>query len=114
MFLPLALTPELRPLLDQIIRQASDWPRSSLACPQCGRSMHVAHYDAVEIDLCRHCQAVWLDKGEVDRVTTRLNDEAQEQAKDEATHAAVDELSRGDLAGTLDWLGDALGALLSP
>jgi len=88
--LPLALTPELLPLLDRIIRQVADWPHSSLSCPRCGRPMHVAHFDGVEIDLCRHCRSVWLDKGEADGITaSRPKDEAQEQAKDEATHATL-------------------------
>jgi Zn-finger nucleic acid-binding protein len=120
MFLPLSMAPELVPLLDEVLMRAEQWPRSNLGCPQCGRSMHVAHHQGIEIDLCRHCHAVWLDKGEMDKIALqRARQEAKEEAQAEVTAQAPDVFSgvdwgSVDLGGALDWLGEALGGLLSP
>lgn len=102
MFLPLSKRPELAPLLDQIAARASECARLNMACPQCERTLHLTHYQGVEIDLCLHCRSVWLDKGEADKINTKQTlREAKEEIKwNIGTQHA------------LDWLGDALGAIL--
>jgi len=114
MFLPLSMVAELVPLLDEVIARASTWPRSGLGCPQCGRTLHLAHYQGVEIDLCQHCHAVWLDGGETDRFAlARTREEIKEGVLVEGMTQAPNALSGANLSKTLDWLGDAFGALLS-
>jgi len=116
MFLPLSMRLELAALQDQIALRAAEWPRSNIGCPQCGRTLHLAHYQGVEIDLCLHCRAVWLDKGEADKIDMK---QTIKYAKDDvkwsiATQEALDGFSGMHVGGALDWLGDALGALLRP
>lgn len=123
-FLSLPLLPELVPLFDAIAQRAADWPRSGIGCPQCGRAMHLAHHDGIELDLCRHCHAVWLDRGEADRFAwRRVRQEIGEEIKAEAVGQTQGALSGADLSGidpsgidpsaALDWLGEALNAHLS-
>jgi len=81
--------------------------------------MHVAHYEGIEIDLCRHCHAVWLDQGELDGIQLkRTREEIKEEAQAEGVAQGGDALSGIDvsgidLSGALEWLGNALGGLLS-
>jgi len=43
---------------------------SPLACPEDGASMAALKYRGVEVDLCPQCHGVWLDRGELQHVTT--------------------------------------------
>jgi Zn-finger nucleic acid-binding protein len=113
LLLPLAMLPELSPWASTIAARAGSWPTSAFPCPHCGKPMRVMHADGVEIDLCPHCDSLWLDQDEIDRIRPAWRDEAREQAKAEAENQAIESASSA-LDGTLDWLGDALGALLSP
>lgn len=62
----------------------------------------------------RRGRVVWLDRGEIDAIRPHgLKDEARAEAEYQAGEAALDVLQDAG-AGVLDWLGDALGALLSP
>lgn len=74
--------------------------------------MHLTHHEGVEIDVCRHCQAVWLDRGEIESI------ESRQTAKDEAAAEGIAQgqeaiRSKDGLSDALDWLGDAVGGLLS-
>jgi Zn-finger nucleic acid-binding protein len=40
-------------------------------CPGCSRPMEIRDRHGVEIDQCRHCRGVWLDRGELDRIIER-------------------------------------------
>lgn len=114
--LPLAMAHDVAPLRQEILRRAESWPRSSFGCPLCGRAMHQAWHDGVEIDLCCHCEVVWLDRDEINRVSPCRQPTAKDQAREEAEAQAVDtglDALNGNEAGVLDWLGDALGSLLS-
>jgi uncharacterized protein len=37
-------------------------------CPKCGASLIETHYKGMEIDKCSHCQGIWLDSGELERM----------------------------------------------
>lgn len=119
-FLPLSMTPELLPVLEQVVEYSAAWPRSSLCCPQCGGMMHVAHHEGIEIDLCRDCRAVWLDEGELGAIhSARMREEMKEEAQTEGLSQGYDTLAGNkgsgfDVSDALDWLGEALGGLLSP
>jgi Zn-finger nucleic acid-binding protein len=41
-------------------------------CPGCADMMSVFRVAGLEIDLCGSCEAVWLDKGELDKVNAYL------------------------------------------
>jgi len=119
--LPFALIDELAAPTQALAHKAATWPCADLRCPKCGQPMRQTHHDGVEIDLCPACRVVWLDHGEIEAIRPpRLRDavtaEAKEEAKDEAGYqagkAVADKLLGKD-TGLIDWLGDALGAILS-
>jgi Zn-finger nucleic acid-binding protein len=118
LLLPIAMIGELAALMNKISLKTATWPRADIVCPQCGQAMCRAHHEGVEIDLCIHCQVVWLDRGEIDAIRVRQpEDETQAQARAAAENQALEtgaDVLRGADSGLLDWLGDALGALLSP
>lgn len=35
----------------------------------CPGELSITHKNGVEIDYCPHCKGVWLDKGELDKIT---------------------------------------------
>lgn len=39
-------------------------------CPRCGAVLVPVPYRGVELDKCSRCEGVWLDCGELERVTT--------------------------------------------
>ena len=44
---------------------------SSMNCPRCDGSLKANDFEAVEIDTCEKCGGVWLDSGELERLTKR-------------------------------------------
>lgn len=116
-FVALATTPTLKHLTQQLIERAADWPRSSTGCPQCHGVMHLTLHEGIEIDVCRHCRAVWLDTGEMESFdqscqTEKEHPDADGMAQREDA-ARKNDGSGSELSDALDWLGDALGGLLS-
>lgn len=108
LLLPLEMVPELVPVLPQIRNMKAEWPRSSMGCPSCGRTMHLVLHEGIEIDLCHYCTLVWLDHGEIEKLRER-------KEQDESTNQDID--SEGDALGNsssdvLDWLGEAIGEAL--
>lgn len=117
LLLPFALIGELAALTEAMARKAAAWPHADLRCPRCGQPMRQAHHEGVEIDLCLDCRVVWLDRGEIDAIRPpRPQDAVTEQVKEEAEYQAVNagvDAILGKDSGLFDWLGDALGTLLS-
>lgn len=44
-------------------------------CPVDGRELLMTHREGIEIDYCPDCRGVWLDRGELDKVIERSNDQ---------------------------------------
>lgn len=44
---------------------------SSMLCPRCGGDLKESKLDEVMIDTCEKCGGVWLDSGELERLTSR-------------------------------------------
>ncbi|MBI3928748.1 MAG: zf-TFIIB domain-containing protein [Armatimonadetes bacterium] len=40
-----------------------------ISCPACSESMSVVDINGLEIDECRHCDGMWLDRGEPERLS---------------------------------------------
>lgn len=60
----------------EVLRQA--WNRTVgenrrvlMPCPACSAMMHRVPTEGPEIDLCRQCQVVWLDAGELEQIPKR-------------------------------------------
>jgi Zn-finger nucleic acid-binding protein len=45
----------------------------SLRCPNCSSDMILTERYGVEIDHCPRCKGVWLDRGELEKVTNMQN-----------------------------------------
>ncbi|MBI2082333.1 MAG: zf-TFIIB domain-containing protein [Deltaproteobacteria bacterium] len=44
--------------------KAFHWMR----CPKCGMELHAMPYKDVTVDKCFHCQGVYLDEGELEKI----------------------------------------------
>jgi Zn-finger nucleic acid-binding protein len=40
-------------------------------CPNCKITMLICQHEEVEIDYCPQCRGVWLDHGELDKITKK-------------------------------------------
>lgn len=54
---------------DTLREMAGHFGRPSLGCPSCGQRMHPIRVRALSLDLCTGCGAVWLDAGELTRLS---------------------------------------------
>lgn len=45
----------------------------SLRCPNCSTQMLLSSKNGVEIDNCPRCKGVWLDRGELEKITSLQN-----------------------------------------
>ncbi|HXG21104.1 MAG TPA: zf-TFIIB domain-containing protein [Methylomirabilota bacterium] len=44
---------------------------SVLRCPKCDARLEEVSFQEIQVDRCTGCQGVWLDPGELERVTAR-------------------------------------------
>jgi Zn-finger nucleic acid-binding protein len=42
-----------------------------MKCPKCQVDLVISDRQGVEIDFCPQCRGVWLDRGELDKITER-------------------------------------------
>jgi uncharacterized protein len=42
-----------------------------MKCPRCQVDLTISDRQGVEIDFCPKCRGVWLDRGELDKITER-------------------------------------------
>lgn len=40
-------------------------------CPSCGDDLVISDRQGIEIDYCKSCRGVWLDRGELDKIIER-------------------------------------------
>lgn len=52
-------------------------------CPVDGTELKMSDREGVEIDYCPKCRGVWLDRGELDKIIQRTNDDARSRNNDE-------------------------------
>ena len=51
-----------------------------MKCPVDGRELVMSERSGVEIDYCPECRGVWLDRGELDRIAARLDDDTRSRS----------------------------------
>jgi len=44
-------------------------------CPQCNTNLAMSDRHGVEIDYCPNCKGVWLDRGELEKIIERVNEQ---------------------------------------
>ena len=42
-----------------------------MKCPRCQVDLMISDRQGIEIDFCPQCRGVWLDRGELDKITER-------------------------------------------
>ncbi|MBM5580014.1 zf-TFIIB domain-containing protein [Burkholderia pseudomallei] len=63
-----------------------------MKCPVCVTpDLLMTERQSIEIDYCPTCRGVWLDRGELDKLIARADDDASERRRDPARDAG-----RGD------------------
>ena len=48
-------------------------------CPVDGTQLMMSERQGIEIDYCPKCRGVWLDRGELDKIIERADDDAKPQ-----------------------------------
>ncbi len=46
-----------------------------MQCPVDGATLEMSERQGIEIDYCPRCRGVWLDRGELDKIIERTNQE---------------------------------------
>jgi Zn-finger nucleic acid-binding protein len=96
---------------------------SRITCPNDSGQMVAITYKGIEIDVCPKCHGVWLDPGELEKITmavrppsrpdlAKINSKLDEI---EGNIDIVDSLSNIDVSGQGDvvgFVGDAIGSVL--
>lgn len=96
---------------------------SRVTCPNDSGQMVAVTYKGIEIDVCPKCHGVWLDHGELEKITkvvrppsrpnlAKINSKLDEI---EGNIDIVDSLSNIDVSGLGDvvgFVGDAIGSVL--
>jgi Zn-finger nucleic acid-binding protein len=62
-------------------------------CPICNEKMEVLDYDNtnIEIDFCKSCEGIWLDKGGFEKLIEALEEEILNKSLDEYVKATLEE-----------------------
>ncbi len=42
-----------------------------MLCPKCMEELEISERQGIEIDYCKKCRGVWLDRGELDKIIDR-------------------------------------------
>lgn len=46
-----------------------------MLCPIDGRELQMTHREGIELDYCPTCRGIWFDRGELDKVIERTNEQ---------------------------------------
>ena len=53
-----------------------------MKCPHCTTTLVMSDRQGIEIDYCPDCRGVWLDRGELDKLIERANNETSRPSTD--------------------------------
>lgn len=54
-----------------------------MKCPHCSTSLVMTDRQGIEIDYCPDCRGVWLDRGELDKIIERTDNEYSKPRNDD-------------------------------
>lgn len=52
-----------------------------MKCPVDDRELLLTHREGIELDYCPECRGIWLDRGELDKVIERSNQQLAEAVR---------------------------------
>ena len=55
----------------KVAEEAKAAGASTMTCPRCGGALKDSKFEEASIDSCEKCAGVWLDAGELERLTQR-------------------------------------------
>ena len=67
---------------------------SAMPCPNCRTGLTLSERSGVEIDYCKTCRGVWLDRGELDKIIERSARDALPEPR-QGDHRRQDNRSDG-------------------
>jgi len=50
-------------------------------CPNCNETLRIIERHGVELDYCAKCRGIWLNRSELDKIITELEQDAEAQAE---------------------------------
>lgn len=53
-----------------------------MKCPNCNETLLMSERYQVEIDYCPKCRGIWLDKGELDKIISYVDNSQNEESSD--------------------------------
>ena len=62
-----------------------------MKCPNCDETLVMTERQGVEIDYCPKCRGVWLDKGELDKIIEKSQQELRTQNSDSRSYNRYDD-----------------------
>ena len=62
-----------------------------MKCPNCDETLVMTERQGVEIDYCPKCRGVWLDKGELDKIVEKSQQEIRKQNTDSGNYNRYDD-----------------------
>ena len=75
-----------------------------LTCPRCAGPLAEQAWEAATVDVCRRCQGVWLDRGELERIVAA---EREVDAANDSDHQVYDDTD--DITGEHAPVGNQRG-----
>ena len=54
-----------------------------MLCPIDGRELQMTHREGIELDYCPECRGIWFDRGELDKVIERSNEQLRSSRSDD-------------------------------
>ncbi len=60
-----------------------------MKCPNCDQVLAIAERNNVEIDYCPNCRGVWLDKGELDKIISYVEQKIPELKSTDQYNAPI-------------------------
>ena len=62
-----------------------------MKCPNCSINLVMSDRQGIEIDYCPDCRGVWLDRGELDKIIERANNEVPSSSGSQARSSRRDD-----------------------
>ncbi|MBA3267759.1 MAG: zf-TFIIB domain-containing protein [Acidimicrobiia bacterium] len=66
-----------------------------MQCPVDGNTLLISERQSVEIDYCPQCRGVWLDRGELDKLIQRDDDDSRDHDRPRERQRDYDDDDRG-------------------